>query len=171
MEKLDCLVIGAGLSGLACARTLEAGGKKVRVIESQDQVGGRVRTRSLGDGFFGDEGFQVLLSSYPELTHFLNLDQLNLKKFNSGAMVYQGEDFDLLANPLVHPGSLFAGLKYPGLSVRDKFLVLKLVAVSQAYASDSPMGVKTTRQFLADFGFSQKFIESFWEPFLSGIYL
>jgi len=48
---------------------------------------------------------------------------------------------------------------------------LKLVAVSQAYSSDSPKGTKTTRQFLVDFGFSQNFIESFWEPFLSGIYL
>ncbi len=171
MAGLDCLVIGAGLSGLACAQTLESRGLQVSVIESQDQVGGRVRTRTLGDGFVGDEGFQVLLSSYPELTRFLNLDALNLKRFNSGAKIYQCDGFDLLANPLVHPGRLFDGFKYPGLSAKDKFLVLKLIAVSQKHSSDSPMGIKTTRQFLTDFGFSQKFIESFWEPFLSGIYL
>lgn len=171
MENQDCLVIGAGLSGLACAMTLEDRGLKVGVLESQAQVGGRVRTRRLSDGFIGDEGFQVLLTSYPELSRFLNLEDLNLAKFNSGAMVYNGAGFDLLANPLVHPSRLIDGLKYPGLSVRDKFLVLKLVVVSQFYASDSPMGAKSTRQFLVEFGFSQKFIESFWEPFLSGIYL
>jgi len=49
------IVVGAGISGLAAAQKLHEKGFKVLVLESQDKVGGRLRTnRSLGIAF--DEG-------------------------------------------------------------------------------------------------------------------
>lgn len=49
------IVIGAGISGLATAKTLKEAGFNVIVLEAQDRVGGRLRTnRSLGVAF--DEG-------------------------------------------------------------------------------------------------------------------
>lgn len=49
------IVIGAGISGLAAAKTLNEKGFNVIILESQDKVGGRLRTnRSLGFSF--DEG-------------------------------------------------------------------------------------------------------------------
>lgn len=49
------IVIGAGISGLATAKKLKEEGFKVTVLESQDRIGGRLRTnRSLGFAF--DEG-------------------------------------------------------------------------------------------------------------------
>jgi monoamine oxidase len=49
------IVIGAGISGLAAAKKLKEKGFNVTVLESQDKVGGRLRTnRSLGVAF--DEG-------------------------------------------------------------------------------------------------------------------
>ncbi|MEZ5044706.1 MAG: NAD(P)/FAD-dependent oxidoreductase [Saprospiraceae bacterium] len=49
------IVVGAGISGLAAAKKLKDNGFNVTVIESQDKVGGRLRTdRSLGVPF--DEG-------------------------------------------------------------------------------------------------------------------
>ncbi len=49
------IIVGAGISGLAAAKKLHEKGFKVIVLESQDKVGGRLRTnRSLGIAF--DEG-------------------------------------------------------------------------------------------------------------------
>lgn len=49
------IIIGAGISGLAAAKKLKEKGFNVTILESQEKVGGRLRTnRSLGVGF--DEG-------------------------------------------------------------------------------------------------------------------
>ncbi|MBK7224480.1 MAG: FAD-dependent oxidoreductase [Saprospiraceae bacterium] len=49
------IVVGAGISGLAAAKKLKENGFTVTILESQDKVGGRLRTnRSLGVAF--DEG-------------------------------------------------------------------------------------------------------------------
>eukprot|EP01127_Copromyxa_protea_P024199 TRINITY_DN93_c0_g1_i1.p1 TRINITY_DN93_c0_g1~~TRINITY_DN93_c0_g1_i1.p1 ORF type:complete len:449 (-),score=45.88 TRINITY_DN93_c0_g1_i1:74-1420(-) len=40
----DVIVIGAGVSGIAAASTLKAGGKSVVVLEARDRIGGRVWT-------------------------------------------------------------------------------------------------------------------------------
>jgi monoamine oxidase len=42
------VVIGAGLSGLACARELSASGYSVQVLEASDRIGGRVLTHDSG---------------------------------------------------------------------------------------------------------------------------
>lgn len=47
--RADVVVIGAGISGLAAAASLEAEGKSVIVLEASDRIGGRIHTdRSLG---------------------------------------------------------------------------------------------------------------------------
>ncbi len=42
--RVDAVVVGAGLAGLAAARQIKSHGRSVIVIEAQDGVGGRVRT-------------------------------------------------------------------------------------------------------------------------------
>lgn len=48
-------VVGAGIAGLAAARTLAQAGVEVKVFEAEDHVGGRCRTVSIG-GYTFDSG-------------------------------------------------------------------------------------------------------------------
>src|SRR5829696_7187424 len=53
----SCVVVGAGLSGLAAARKLEDAGVRITVLEKEGKVGGRMRTDLLDEGVF-DHGAQ-----------------------------------------------------------------------------------------------------------------
>ena len=79
--RVDAVVVGAGLAGLAAARQIKSRGRSVIVIEAQDGVGGRVRTDKV-DGFLLDRGFQVLLTAYPELKTQIDMSALDLKMFS-----------------------------------------------------------------------------------------
>lgn len=43
-EIFDCIVVGAGAAGLACARKLLDHGKKVLIVEGRSRIGGRTYT-------------------------------------------------------------------------------------------------------------------------------
>ena len=42
---IDIVIIGAGMSGIACARALRKAGAPVRLIDKGRGIGGRVATR------------------------------------------------------------------------------------------------------------------------------
>ena len=46
MEHADCIVVGAGVIGLACARALAAAGLQTIVLESESRIGSGVSSRS-----------------------------------------------------------------------------------------------------------------------------
>lgn len=54
----DVVIVGAGVAGLAAARTLMAAGKSVQVIEARDRIGGRAFTDSTTFGMPFDHGAQ-----------------------------------------------------------------------------------------------------------------
>jgi len=94
-------VVGADLSGLACAMELKKNGIIPKVFEKTDKVGGRVKT-DLVDGFLLDHGFQVFLPSYDMGRYFLNYEGLDLKKFHRGARIHWSGDFHELSDPRSH---------------------------------------------------------------------
>lgn len=50
MDETEVLIVGAGLAGLSCARTLRAAGLKVRVLDRSHRVGGRCASKRLEPG-------------------------------------------------------------------------------------------------------------------------
>ncbi len=109
-EPLDCVIVGAGLAGLACAGELVRRGRRVTVLEAADRVGGRVVTDTV-EGFRIDRGFQVYNDAYPEGRRQLDLGGLALGRFEPGALI--ATDGRLLRvsdpwrRPLAAVGSLF----------------------------------------------------------------
>ncbi|GAB3226271.1 NAD(P)/FAD-dependent oxidoreductase [Hymenobacter seoulensis] len=62
MPESDILIIGAGAAGLLAARTLARAGRRVRVLEGRNRVGGRIHTSSEG-------GFSKPVESGAEFLH------------------------------------------------------------------------------------------------------
>src|SRR6478736_9195090 len=98
----DAVIVGAGLAGLACAQDLTRAGLDCRILEASDAVGGRVRTDSV-DGFLLDRGFQILLTSYPQVQQRLDVDALDLGMFEPGAVVRAHGEFHHVSDPLRSP--------------------------------------------------------------------
>src|SRR5271155_286272 len=98
----EVVIIGAGLAGLPCARSLESAGIPVTLLEAADGPGGRVRT-DVVEGFRLDRGFQVMLTAYPEAKRLLDYTALQLKKFEPGALVWHGGKFHRFADPFRDP--------------------------------------------------------------------
>ena len=168
----DILIIGGGLAGLTCADALHAAGRSCQVLEASDQVGGRVRTDQV-DGFLLDRGFQVLLTAYPEAQALLDYDALQLRRFNSGALVRFRERFFHFADPWRQPRHVFATALSPVATLGDKLRVARFRnhttrgELSDIYTRSE----KTTLDLLQDRGFSPAIMERFFRPFLGGVML
>lgn len=171
--KVDVIIVGAGMAGLSAAIHLKRAGKKVLVLEASDRVGGRVKTDRI-DGFILDNGFQVLLTEYPEAKDLLNYDRLKLVKFLPGAYVYTGNPkFRIISDPGRMPGKMFTTL-FSGIgSIGDKIKILTLknklrkLSVEEIFAQPEI----TTAEALKQYGFSNGMIEQFLKPFFSGVFL
>ncbi len=72
-EKYDAIVIGAGHNGLVCAALLGKAGRKVLVLEANDQVGGAAVTRELAEGFSVSACAHLLYQLQPQVQKDLGL--------------------------------------------------------------------------------------------------
>lgn len=168
----DVIIIGAGVSGLVAAIELEKSGISPLILEASDSVGGRVKTTEK-NGFYLDHGFQVLLTAYPEAKRYLDLDALKLVKFKPGSAIYHNKQITKIGDPTRDKSFLISTLFAKVGSLRDKIIILKLnnllkqKSMEEIFASAE----KTTLDHLKDFGFSEKIISSFFQPFFAGIFL
>lgn len=142
------------------------------VLEASDGVGGRVRS-DVVDGFVLDRGFQVLLTAYPEARRQLDLDALELRCFEPGALVRTGGGFHRVADPFRDPLAAFATLRAPIGGLADKLRMLRLRRTLTGSEVPDLMRAEdvSTRESLESFGFSTGMIEAFFEPLAGGFLL
>ena len=167
----EVVVIGAGLAGLACARTLSAAGVPVRVLEASSRPGGRVQTDEV-DGFLLDRGFQVLLDAYPELRRQADVPALELRPFRAGAVVRHSGGYRTVADPWRDPwrapATLFSGV----FTLADCKRMLQLRHAFAGRRAPSPELEKVrTMELLRQLGFSRQSLDRFFRPFFGGVYL
>ncbi|MFB7513027.1 FAD-dependent oxidoreductase [Streptomyces sp. NPDC056144] len=171
-DGTDVIVVGAGAAGLACAADLAAAGIAVRLLEADGSPGGRMRTDQVA-GFTVDRGFQVFNTSYPQVKRRLDLSRLRLRPFSPAVLVSTPRGIRRFTDPtrdLRGSGDLLTGraasprdlLAAGALSVRD---MLEPAARLRSRTDT------TTLLALRKAGVSQDLVETFFRPFLSGVFL
>lgn len=165
-------IIGAGMSGLIAAKTLESYGYSPVIIEATNRVGGRVKT-DVVNGYQLDHGFQVLLDAYPQAQSHLDYNELQLQKFLPGALIYTNGKQHLLGDPLRDLSFLSSALFSPLGSFSDKLKILGLNFQLKKKSLNAVFNEEETTilEYLKNFGFSDKIINSFFKPFFTGIFL
>jgi len=178
VETADCVIVGAGLAGLACGQTLAAAGRRVQIVEACDRPGGRVATDPV-DGFRIDRGFQVYLDAYPEGRRFLDHRGLQLGCFEPGALVARNSRLLPISDPWRRPVAAIRSVLSGAVGIADGLRTARLrsemiQAVRQGRidpAAAASEAERTTRAALEGRGFSPSFIRLFFEPFFGGVFL
>jgi protoporphyrinogen oxidase len=174
MHKKDYVIyiIGAGISGLIAAKTLEQSGYRPIILEASDKVGGRVKT-DIVNGYQLDRGFQVLLEAYPKAKDYLDYKALNLQPLLPGAIIFNNGKSQTIGDPLRDISFFWSTLFASVGSLSDKWKIFKLnralkgKSLETIFESES----KSTLTYLKDKGFSEKIVSQFFSPFFSGIFL
>ncbi|WP_217912855.1 NAD(P)/FAD-dependent oxidoreductase [Miltoncostaea marina] len=170
---LDCIVVGGGLAGLACAHGLVSAGRSVHVLEAEEAPGGRART-VWHRGRPVDRGVALLLRAYPRTARLLkdvDLPRRDLRPV-AGGFVVVGPD----GAPARLRSARGAGLaRFPGLTPGDRARVARLVAsvatrpaeVLLAQDDDAP----TAEDLLRGEGLSEAAIEGLFRPLFAALTL
>ena len=160
------------MAGLACAVQLHRAGQEVRIFEASDTVGGRVRT-DIVDGFLLDRGFQVYLDRYPETGKLLDLEALDLKAFEPGALIYRDGRLHRLMDVFRRPASAWSSVTAPVGSLADKLRVglMRMKILNSSFEAIAVREDRSTETYLRDCGFSEAIIDRFFRSFYGGIFL
>lgn len=176
--ETDVVVVGAGLAGLECARTVAEAGVSVRVLEAADTVGGRIRTDHV-DGFTLDRGFQLLNPAYPAVAERVDVDALDLQSFLPGVAVRAKTGrLALLADPRRAPhliprtvvDALAAGLLRPAELIRLARWAAPVLGPADRLTGAAARGADVSlADSLAAAGVRGPLREQVLEPFLAGV--
>ncbi len=172
---MHIIIVGGGVAGLTCAHLLDrAGHTTVTLFEASDAVGGRVRSDTV-DGYTLDRGFQVLFDAYPALQRQCDMQALQVRCFDPGAIICHYGRRALLTDPLRDhtPAGMVATASTPLLSPLDKLRMLHLAhhLLNQSINQLGAGTDMTTLDYLQQRGFSRRAIELFFRPFFGGTFL
>jgi oxygen-dependent protoporphyrinogen oxidase len=160
-SPFPAIVIGAGISGLACAYRLQQAGIPARVLEAGERPGGMIATIQR-DGFQFELGPQSFLSSEPLLQL---IDALGLKdqllEADPKAPRYILSGGKLICAPLSPPALLTTSLLGP----RTKWRVY----TEMAQSSTPPQEDESIATFIRR-KFGEELLDQLVAPFVSGVY-
>ena len=165
-------IVGGGVSALVAAIILERNGISPTILEATDRVGGRLKT-DIVKGYQLDHGFQVMLDAYPKAKEYLDYKHLELQKLLPGAVIFENGKNQTLGDPLRALSLAIPTVLADAGSIRDKMKVLRLNSdlASKDLETIFNTEEKTTCQYLREYGFSAPFIDDFFKPFFTGIFL
>jgi protoporphyrinogen/coproporphyrinogen III oxidase len=155
------VVVGAGISGLACAHALQKRGQNVLVVEASSRPGGGIQSIEK-DGYLLEQGPQSFsgMALLYELCAELGLNQ-QLIEAPHGLPRFVLLDKKLLPVPMSPPAFLSSDL----LSWKTKFAILaEVLRTSHPPEPDESIGAFTRRKFSAEL------LDRLVGPFVSGIY-
>ena len=167
--KVDVVVVGAGLAGLAAARRIAIAGRSVCVLEASDEIGGRVRTDYV-DGLTLDRGFQLYNPAYEEGFAILDLSSLNVQPLTAGIIVsIDGRQYKI-ADPRHEPSWAVDSLLAPIGSMKAKLKFANYALKNAFSKQDFTKFDQRTDQFLAR-TFGNDLTQKALRPFLAGVFL
>jgi phytoene dehydrogenase-like protein len=189
-EVVDLCVIGGGVSGLVaaitaaettCSKTRQSSSSSpplsILLLETSNDLGGRIRTDITSDGYILDRGFAVFVEDYPTSRRLLDYDALDLRQFSPGAMVKLfGHDgfFTKVSDPRRRPNEALLTVFSPICGPLDKLRLLPLFFTVLTKSVDELFAMTETDAYSclrSKYGFSDEFVNTFFAPFLEGIYL
>ncbi|MEO8189104.1 MAG: protoporphyrinogen oxidase [Acidobacteriota bacterium] len=159
---MTTVVVGAGLAGLVCARSLAAGGEDVRVLERSERPGGVVRTEHR-EGFLVELGPNTVRPT-PELLAIVRDLGLESEMLFSSPRLPRYIDWNGALHAM--PSSALAFARTPLLSRAGKMRLLHEPFVRRAALASPPESVRAffTRRL------GPEVADRFVAPFVSGVF-
>ncbi len=158
----EVIIIGAGITGLSLAATLEQCGVPFVILERSDRVGGQIRTLEQ-DGFVFETGPNTGVISAPEVMELFDYAApyatLQVARKEAAARwIWKGDRFHVL------PSGPVGGLFTPLFTWRDK---LRLLGEPFRRKGSDPLESVGT---LAERRLGKSFVDYAIDPFIGGIY-
>ncbi len=167
----EVVIIGGGFAGLAAAVALAERGRRVRLFEQNQHLGGRARSfRDAATGSIVDNGQHILMSCYHSALRFLRTigtsDRVGFQnKLRVDFLDAGGRATALKCPRLPSPWHLFAGvLLSRSFSGREKMEIAKLGrAVESGRALVDGFDRMSVTEWLAALGQSEGLRRNFWD--------
>lgn len=167
------VIIGTGVAGLAAGIYIKRSGNfDVTFIEASDKPGGRLKSENI-DGFILDYGFHIFFTANNIANELLNIDDLNLKYFDSGALIIKKHNYRKIYDPFKHPKYFLKSLFSEIGTINDKINIIKRRIELKNMSIDKVFDkyeVKTS-SILKKRKYSSNIIKNLFKPFFSYLFM
>ncbi|WP_299261552.1 protoporphyrinogen oxidase [uncultured Kushneria sp.] len=160
-DMLDVIVVGGGATGLACARVLARGGKRVVLLERASRVGGNISSRRDGD-WQTEIGPNTLIMKPPL---YRLLEEMNLlDEVQSANPTAQKRFVAMDGAPVALPTHLLQALNNPLIGREGWSQIVREPFVKKSQAEEESLAGFVERRL------GRRVLERMVDPFVSGVY-